>query len=72
MKAILYFGLSIGTFFNLTICALAGFVLLIAGCLNAIAAISYKLNQRDGLYGETGDDASIDDRGPSTMKFGTF
>jgi hypothetical protein len=73
VKALLYCILSVGTFFYGTICVLAGLSLALAGILNALAAIAEYLNRRDGVSGgDMADDASIDERGPSILKFGTF
>lgn len=72
VKAALYSFLSVATFFQRTICTIAGLALLIAGLVNAMAAICHELNVRDGLVGETADDTSIDERAASINKFGTF
>ena len=72
VKAALYTFLSVATFFQRTICTIAGLALLLAGLVNALAAICHELNLRDGLVGDTADDTSIDERAASINKFGTF
>ena len=72
VKAALYSFLSIATFFQRSICTIAGLALLLAGLVNAMAAICHHLNVRDGLVGDTADDTSIDERAASINKFGTF